>query len=56
MIDREKVSLDVDRLVKTITRKLEGNKGVLARSLGHGRLSWRMGKNGEFEVALELKL
>ena len=46
----------VDRLIKLIVMKLEANKPVLAKSLGHGRITWRKQGSGEIEVELEPKL
>jgi hypothetical protein len=50
-------TITADHLIKVIVNKLEANRGVLERSIQHGRLSWRLTKkNGEIEVDLEPKL
>jgi len=46
----------VEQLVEAIRQKLEANRGVLARSLDYGRLTWRRRQNGELEVNLEPKI
>jgi hypothetical protein len=45
-----------DRLIEAIVAKLKGKKAVLVDSLEFGRLTWRKGKNGGFEIDLEPKL
>ena len=47
--------LNVDALIRAIERKLEENRTTLRRSQGHGRLSWRLTKEG-FRVKLEPEL
>ena len=48
--------IGVDYLIESIKRKLEANRSILERSTSFGRLGWRLKKNGEIEVDLELKL
>ena len=43
----------VDELIKAIDAKLSANRPIVARSLAHGRISWRREANGQFEVKLE---
>ena len=47
--------LNVDALLRAVVRKLEENRATLKRSQGHGRLSWRLTKEG-FRVKLEPEL
>jgi hypothetical protein len=56
MNERQSSCAAVDRLIKLIVMKLEANKPVLAKSLGHGRVTWRKQGNGEIEIDLEPKL
>lgn len=47
---------EVDELLATIAAKLAANAGIIARSLAYGRLSWRRGRTGQFEVDLDPRL
>jgi hypothetical protein len=49
-------SRDVDALIDAICRKLQANREHLKKSLHYGRLVWRIKKNEEVEIDLELKL
>jgi hypothetical protein len=43
----------VEELIKAIDAKLGANRPIVARSLAHGRISWRRQGNGQFDVKLE---
>ena len=45
----------VDKLIEAMVAKLNANRGVLAKSLHHGRISWRS-SNGKVDVKLEPEL
>ena len=47
---------EVDRLINQLVAKLTANRAVLEKSIGYGRVKWRRGKKGNFEVDLELNL
>ncbi len=47
---------DINQLIAAVTAKLEANREIIGRSTSYGRLGWRKGKNGSFEIDLELKL
>ena len=53
---RTTLDLTADQLIEVIVKKLIKNKTVIGGSLGFGRLTWRVRKNGEIEVDLEPKL
>jgi hypothetical protein len=44
---------DVDHLIESITRKLTAEKQIVARSLAHGRLSWRWTTDGKVDVKIQ---
>lgn len=44
--------IDVDRLIESICKKLQANRGVLSRSKGFGKLTWRLKKEG-FDIRLQ---
>jgi hypothetical protein len=43
----------VDRLLDAIMEKLKANREIVAKSLPHGRLTWRKQGNGEFEIRVQ---
>ena len=47
---------EVNRLINQLVAKLTANRTVLEKSIRHGRVKWRRGKKGNFEVDLELNL
>ena len=53
---KTEMDLKADRLIEVITKKLINNKAVIKGSLGFGRLTWRVKRNGDIEVDLEPKL
>ena len=53
---KTELDLKADELIQVITKKLINNKSVISGSLGFGRLTWRVKRNGEIEVNLEPKL
>lgn len=46
---------DVERLLEAISEKLNANRPEIAKSITHGRLSWRV-KDGRIDVVLDLTL
>jgi hypothetical protein len=46
---------EVGRLLEAINEKLNANRPEIAKSIAHGRLSWRM-KDGRIELSLDLSL
>ena len=49
-------NLEAERLIRAITAKLQADKAVIARSLAHGRLSWRTDRDGRVEVKIQPEL
>lgn len=45
----------VEQLIEAISKKLQANRNVVARSIAYGRVSWRL-KNGNVELDVELKI
>jgi hypothetical protein len=46
---------EVDELIQAVIQKIQTNRGIVARSLRFGRLTWRS-NGGKVEVDLEPKL
>ena len=47
---------EVNRLINQLVAKLTANRAVLEKSINHGRVKWRRGRKGNFDVDLELNL
>jgi hypothetical protein len=49
-------TVSAEELIAAITAKLESNRAVVEQSIAFGRLTWRRGRNGEFEIDLEPRI
>lgn len=49
------VDRDLTALLDAIVEKLKANRPEIARSLAHGRLSWRV-RDGRIDITLDLTL
>ena len=47
---------DVEHLIEQIVAKLRAHEAILARSVDHGRLSWRRDAKGRMEIKIQPEL